>query len=459
MGAAISAPNAAAILVNGTDANLEHGLRQLGGAAKVIAAARTDVWGNVRMPYLEKLPGYNAEEPYAWVGVPTNEITVFESLVGVPVRGIPDNLVGNASFTVSAAYATLKCAEWQNTSLWLREYYGNYDESVLNTTTTFPISAIWEPAQYNVFWHFHSEAQDFPDREGAATTGDLLVGTIHNLTTCAINTTHVDAEVECVRSIADREVSCSATRARHSSNFPITTREAKFDSNVTGVASNNLMSAIPGILPAMHAMSLTPLEAWLADPMTGGVEDAKTGGMGITDQYTSLPPSVFDARLTVIFNTILRASYRTDIVLGKDGTDPANYTFDAEAAYPDRFSNTTGQWLMFSHPVYRVHFGWLVLYLLSIAVLFVCAVATIVLRMRLRAPDILDSVSAFARDSQYVRVPPGGSTLDGIQMARALGSKRIRIRDIRPDDEVGQIAFAEADMVRARILRKDRLYM
>jgi hypothetical protein len=108
MGAAISAPNAAAILVNGTDANLEHGLRQLGGAAKVIAAARTDVWGNVRMPYLEKLPGYNAEEPYAWVGVPTNEITVFESLVGVPVRGIPDNLVGNASFTVSAAYATLK---------------------------------------------------------------------------------------------------------------------------------------------------------------------------------------------------------------------------------------------------------------------------------------------------------------------------------------------------------------
>lgn len=330
---------------------------------------------------------------------------------------------------------------------------------MLNTTTAFPISSIWEPAQYNVFWHFHSEALEFPDRERAAIAGDLLIGTIHNLTTCAINTTHIDTEIECVRSIADREVSCSATRARHSSNHPISSIEAAFDSNVTGVASNNLMSAIPGILPAMHAMSLTPLEAWLADPMTGGVEDPKTGGNGITDQYTSLPHGVFDARLTVLFNTILRASYRTDIVLGKDGTDPKNYTFDAEAAYPDQFGNTTGQWLTFSHPVYQVHFGWLSLYLLSIAVLFVSAVAAIFLRMRLRAPDVLDSVSAFARDSQYVRVPPGGSTLDGIQMARALGSKRVRIGDIRPDDEVGQIAFAEADMVRARVLRKDRLYI
>ncbi|KAJ4381902.1 hypothetical protein N0V86_003271 [Didymella sp. IMI 355093] len=225
------------------------------------------------------------------------------------------------------------------------------------------------------------------------------------------------------------------------------------------VASNNLMSAIPGILPAMHALSQSPLEAWLADPMTGGVEDQKTGGNGITDQYTRLPPDVFDARLTVLFNTILRGSYRTDIVLGKDGTDPRNYTFDAEAAYPDHFGNTTGQWSTFSHPVYRVHFGWLSLYLLSIAALFVSATGTIFLRMRLRAPDFLDSVTAFARDSQYVRVPLGGSTLDGIQMARALGSKRIRIGDVRPDDEVGRIAFAEADMIGTRVLRKDRLYM
>jgi hypothetical protein len=343
--------------------------------------------------------------------------------------------------------------------LWLQQYYGVYDESVLNTTTAFPISPIWEAAQYNVFWHFHSERQDFPDREEAATTGDLLVGTIHNLTTCAINTTHIDTEVECIRSIANREVSCSATRARHSSNYPITSRESAFDSNVTGVASNNLMSAIPGILPAMHALNQSPLEAWLADPMTGGMEDQKTGGNGITDQYTRLPPGVFDARLTVLFNTILRGSYRTDIVLGKDGTDPRNYTFDAEAAYPDQFGNTTGQWSAFSHPVYHVHFGWLSLYLLSIAALFVSAAGTIFLRMRLRAPDFLDSVTAFARDSQYVQVPLGGSTLDGIQMARALGSKRIRIGDVRPDDEVGRIAFAEADMITTRVLRKDRLYM
>lgn len=111
MGAAISAPNAAAVLANGTNTNFERGLRQLGGAAKVIAAARTDVWGNVRMPYLEKLPAYNVEAPHSWVHVPTDETTVFESLIGVPIRGIPDDVIGNASFTVAAAYTTLKVSQ------------------------------------------------------------------------------------------------------------------------------------------------------------------------------------------------------------------------------------------------------------------------------------------------------------------------------------------------------------
>ncbi|KAJ4381903.1 hypothetical protein N0V86_003272 [Didymella sp. IMI 355093] len=101
----------AAILVNGSDPNFERGLQQLGGAEKVIAAAKTDVWGNVRMPYLEKLPEYNIETPYAWVDVPVDETTVFESLIGVPIRGIPDNIVGNASFMVSAAYTTLKVSQ------------------------------------------------------------------------------------------------------------------------------------------------------------------------------------------------------------------------------------------------------------------------------------------------------------------------------------------------------------
>lgn len=154
-------------------------------------------------------------------------------------------------------------------------------------------------------------------------------------------------------------------------HFPITSIEAAFDSNKTGVAPNNLISAIPGILPAMHAMSQTPLEAWLADPLTGGIEDPKTGRIGITDQYTGLPPGVVDARLTVMLNTILRGSYRTDVVLGTDGTDPKNYTFDAETGYPDQFGNTTAQWFSFSYPVHLVHFGWSSLYLLSIAVLFV----------------------------------------------------------------------------------------
>jgi hypothetical protein len=314
-------------------------------------------------------------------------------------------------------------------------------------------------SESSIFVHFHSEFQDFRE-PGAATTGSLLLATLHNLTICSINTTYIDAEVECVRSQVNRELSCATVRARHSSNFPITSLEPSFDSNNTGVAPNNLFSAIPGILPAMHAGYPSPLEAWLANPLSGGIASSASDGVKITNEYTSLPPDIFDARLTVILNTILRGSYRTDIVLGTDVTDPRNYTYDNESGYPDKFGNVTGQWSAYAEPTYRVHTGWLSLYILSIAIMFVCAIGTLVLRLRIRAPDFLNNVSSLARSSPHIRKPAGGSTLDGIQMANVLGNKRVKVGDIKPDDEVGHIVLADEDMVQSRTtLRKTRLYM
>jgi len=108
LGAVLSAPNAAAILANGTSPTFDESIERLGGVAKVLEASKMDIWGNVRMPYLEKLPHYNRETPHDWVDVPTDEIPVYESLIGIPIRGIPPGIVGNLTFAVSAAYTTLK---------------------------------------------------------------------------------------------------------------------------------------------------------------------------------------------------------------------------------------------------------------------------------------------------------------------------------------------------------------
>lgn len=297
--------------------------------------------------------------------------------------------------------------------------------------------------------YLQSEASDFPQKSNK-TTGNLLFGTAESLRMCPMNSTYIDVGVECVRSVTGSEASCRATRARHSKGYPISSLDLNFDTNKTGTTPGNLLESIPFILSSMHPSAASPLELWLTDPLNAGTSVGAIGTADITARYQSLPSTILDGRLTVLLNTVLRGSYRTDIIFGTDGTDPSRYTYNDQGS-DDHFGNTTGHWSEYTQPAYRVHFIWLSLYLLSNTVLFLCAVCTIALRIRIRAPDFLNSISALTRDSPYIRIPPGGSTLDGTQMTKALG--------VKGDAEVGRIAFADATMVRERLLRKNRLYI
>lgn len=107
-GAAMTSPSAAGICANESSPKFSEGIERLGGLAEVIEASKTDIWGNVRMPYLELLPGYKRGSPYDWVDLPTDHIPAYESLAGIPVRGLPLGDIGNLSFRVSAVYAALK---------------------------------------------------------------------------------------------------------------------------------------------------------------------------------------------------------------------------------------------------------------------------------------------------------------------------------------------------------------
>ena len=278
----------------------------------------------------------------------------------------------------------------------------------------------------------------------------------HGLTVCSINMTHTDAEIECSRGSVDREVPCTVKRARHSKGYPITMVDNTFDADKRGIGAIHFFDWLPELMLSYHAGEMTPIEAYLADPLSGGI--SKSGGIAIGDAYTKLLPGIFEARLTVMLNTALRGTYGYKIVLGTDGTDISNKTGKLVPGSLSNFGNATGSWSAYSPPVYRLHMGWLALYVVSIAVLVLCVLVTIVLRARIHAPDFLSSVSALVRDSPYVNKPDGGSLLDGTQLANLLGRTRVRIGGVRPDEDFGKIAFAEEEMVRQR-LRPGRLYI
>lgn len=107
-GAALSAPNALAQASNGSSERFNAVIQQLGGVEVASKDAKVDLWGNVRVPEITQLPGYNNSDPYSWVKVPPGQLATYESLIGIPIRGIPSNFAGNFTLQISASYMSLE---------------------------------------------------------------------------------------------------------------------------------------------------------------------------------------------------------------------------------------------------------------------------------------------------------------------------------------------------------------
>lgn len=96
------------------------------------------------------------------------------------------------------------------------------------------------------------------------------------------------------------------------------------------------------------------------------------------------------------------------------------------------------------YDVYRANRHWVIILIIATLCLEVLAVAGAVLQAFIQGPDILGFASSLTRENPHVRLPPGGSGLDGPARARALGPLRVQLSDVSPKDEAGYIAFRTA---------------
>ena len=87
--------------------------------------------------------------------------------------------------------------------------------------------------------------------------------------------------------------------------------------------------------------------------------------------------------------------------------------------------------------------------LIITAILQACAIATLIIRWRTRAPDILGYISTMTRDNIYTSVPDGGNTLSGIERARRFANMRVQLIDVRPEQSVGHIALSSVTTEKA----------
>lgn len=77
----------------------------LGGESSAAIQAATDNWGNVRIPTLEHLTGYNDKSPHSWVETSWDKkILNYSSLLGDRIEGIDRAIIGNTSFLIESSY-------------------------------------------------------------------------------------------------------------------------------------------------------------------------------------------------------------------------------------------------------------------------------------------------------------------------------------------------------------------
>lgn len=79
-------------------------LKKLGGQNSVAKLTAMDPWGNIRIPNLRRLPGYDAADPQRWVEVAATNLTNYSSLVGVPVGGLPAGSDENFTYVIGSKY-------------------------------------------------------------------------------------------------------------------------------------------------------------------------------------------------------------------------------------------------------------------------------------------------------------------------------------------------------------------
>ncbi|KAG8675746.1 hypothetical protein FPOAC2_01822 [Fusarium poae] len=425
----------------------------LGGKWEASRSGRRDLWRNVRIPFIELLPAYRSDDPNAWIPVPNDEIVPHASLVGLPIRNGSLEGAGNSTMVVHFHYITLSCGKAFNGSQWVSK-----DSKALwyhNTSSHVPLYEqyqdagmgdrnIWLdlPNSSTTMEHFNVAVDVEPQSKLQLVMGgecwhkkpgleQLDTESTSTLRVCDMSTTYVDMEVVCSRLAVDADLVCQANRVRHAPSYPI-------KGNLTALSNIRLSEQILIELTYMGARQgikrPTILEMYLRDPL--GIFQRSNGGFSIdydtTNQggcFTSLPPEIFEKRLAAALNTIIMASYPFRTLTG--GEDQSF----------QQWQETTALWTEFDRDIYVLDKPWFITTIISTLIMIICAVANIIIRQRIKAPDFLDNIAGLTRDSQFIDLPDSGSGKSGSDQLATIKNVSVRICDVYPEREVGRIAL------------------
>ncbi|KAI8685427.1 hypothetical protein NCS55_00214900 [Fusarium keratoplasticum] len=434
---------------NGSTDGFDSAITALGGPSQAARLGQRDPWRNVRIPFLELLPGYDPNDPSSWVSVPSDMVVPYASLIGIPIRGGSFNRAGNSTLIIHAHYQTLSCKRTFNAIDWFRvgstkllyndpswlglplKRYEGKGKGNPNIVLDFV---------NNTALRGHSVGLRYPDVDfepesklelavGGRCEGDVSGVPDWILQICDISTSYVDIQVACTRLSPSDDLTCQAARVRNSPGFPIA-------GNLTALSSLRTIGGIVWELPFVtasdHLGEASGLEKYLRDP-TYVFKRTPEAFYYTPGCFSNVSLDVFGSRMATVLNTAIMAMYNFSVLTGGDGISLKGRN--------GIWHDSTATWTEFVESRYVMHKAWFSVSLASTLVLFSLSVLNVVIRCIIKAPDFLEGVAGLTRDSQYIRVPQEGSGMSGSDRLQMIKGTEVRICDVNPDSDIGRIAL------------------
>jgi hypothetical protein len=458
--AAFSGPDILLSHANGSSNGFEEALARIGGRPQAARLGRQDIWRNVRIPFMEYLSGYDAEDPTAWTSVPRDEVVPFSSFIGVPIRGGAFSRAGNSSMVLHSRYQVLDCGDAFNGTDWAQGD-GNssnifFHQPVRNSTAPFLIPqqrsffneaydigtkpSLWLDAIKNndTTSLFYSSGMFEPQSKLQLLVGGFCVRDPHlgyiAIRTCNVSTSYVEVAVQCTRLDDFGDLECQATRIRRS-------RNPSFSSNLSDLSNFQIAGSVFFEMPFTTANydSLLPslLEKYIRNPPTAFNYEFDSSKRMYGACFDDVPRRSFEARLGTALNTFLMASYNYTVLTGADGTSLNGRN--------DMWRNYTATWTQYTEEVYTLNVVWYSISAISTLILLACTIANTFIRHIIIAPDFLDSIDGPIRGSPFISiddkaldVSSGLSSHDRIRVVKDI---QVQIQDVQPEMDAGKIAL------------------
>lgn len=407
-----------------------------------------DTWGNVKIPIYEKLANRPASGN-PWLPVTGN--ATYSSLLGLPLVRRPDSY--SLNFTVESTYFNLECQSLKYVK-----------RSDVNTTVTN--TQLHQAGNYSALFTeavFLDTTTPFPDvtllPTDASQPRNILFGskvgddTGMSLAKCTIASTRVESHVQCQQS------RCSVDRMRLSENDRRAATSTPFDSPIVCPVMFRAFATAAGNSPVGAA---TVTEQFIHNP------DVPYSLVSL--ELYKVPKDVFTERLALLINTYYQAGLAPSYQTGARPTTMSDFdlAYSNTAFISGHYNNSSPIQTNITiasvtdyERVFVCNRSWLVITMICSLILQICAIAGLVLKHRLTGPDVMGLVSSLTRDNPYTPLPPGGSTLDGLDLTRLLRNVRVRLEDVKWSEDVGHIAltFTAGGPGSASRLRKNRPYL